>query len=733
MNKLPAAILYSLICLTLLLHLANDIFYPFEIKVEIRSSQADRCQLFYSGIFGFDESQSVLKHYSSVDSFSTLVFKLPKGRFNKNLRIDPGFHSDFYDIRKIEIRTNEDAFIWNGREILNGFNMVNLREEKLQNDSYIRLLAKDNSDAQLILQQPVNSVIGTINKPAALFIVTFVFLIWLAGVMAILFFNKLQSLKLPGRVPDLLKDCSFLQNLRLKNSRTTTFYSKFIAFTKTWWLFAIFLGFVFLDRMLTLVHFGFVFTDIDQTVMWNGTVDYAAGIFHEPFFYGQNYNFMLEAMLAVPLLWMNIPVYVALPLATTGMVLLPFIALGVYLQKMKHFFWAYLCLTFPLILPLEFNLLTTLSRGVVQAHLFVPLLLIPLFWPKNKKSVAVLYISSALCIVANQSSIILVIPVFFYVFAYHYKSLSFYTKALWALPILVLYPMAEYFYKINPDSVLITINGLSPNLHTFISNLFNPQLFNHLFPFVSGWGILYLYAFELLLLIALLKKKKKQAIFIFSMYAVLVFTLAIPKVFIIYEGAGIFYTTERFYLLLPLLLIIALFFIFGHLKFSPLSILVLFLACVSCFTLKNYNIKMAVEQIVSQTTFPVAANQKLLERANNLRQISAQYEVGMIVNHATNWAYVFDGYAFYPLSKNDNKDAGKTISVNISGDRRTWLYDDSVVYRQILLNGIDAEEDKINTIDHKLLSDDLILIKNNQLSNRDLFKKLNLTFGNEAE
>ena len=68
----------------------------------------------------------------------------------------------------------------------------------------------------------------------------------------------------------------------------------------SWLFFIVFLVTLVIDRVITLIRFGFIYTDIDQTVMWNGAYDYSRGIFHEPFFYGQAYNYMLESLLAVP-------------------------------------------------------------------------------------------------------------------------------------------------------------------------------------------------------------------------------------------------------------------------------------------------------------------------------------------------------------------------------------------------------------------------------------------------
>ena len=78
------------------------------------------------------------------------------------------------------------------------------------------------------------------------------------------------------------------------------------------------------DRWLILHQFGFRYVDDDQAIMWNGAEEMAHGRFHEPCFYGQRYNTMLEGLVAVPLLWSGVEHEVALPLMTGVLALLPF-------------------------------------------------------------------------------------------------------------------------------------------------------------------------------------------------------------------------------------------------------------------------------------------------------------------------------------------------------------------------------------------------------------------------
>ncbi len=210
-----------------------------------------------------------------------------------------------------------------------------------------------------------------------------------------------------------------------------------------------------LDRLYTLINFGFVYTDIDQVIMWNGATDYAQGIFHEPFFYGQPYNYMIEAFVASPLVKFGVPVYIALPLVTSFIAILPFVVLACFFYRKRAYFWSYLTLALLIALPLEHNLITTISRGFVQAHLFVPFLFIPFFNPTKKKYIGLLYIAAALCFVANPSSLVLICPLFLVVYSYHYKSVGFYLKSLWVVPILVVDFFAKNYYVHHPDRLVI--------------------------------------------------------------------------------------------------------------------------------------------------------------------------------------------------------------------------------------------------------------------------------------
>ena len=460
------------------------------------------------------------------------------------------------------------------------------------------------------------------------------------------------------------------------------------------------------DKLLTLKAFSFVYTDIDQVLMWNGAVDYAKGIFHEPFFYGQTYNYMLEPFLAIPLLWLNTPVYKALPLVTSVLSLLPFGFLAIFLVKKKQLFWAQLCLVFQLFLPAEYNLLTTMPRGFIQAHLFFPLLFIPILWTKNKNAITLLYLGAALCVVANQSALLLVVPIFFYVWLTYYKTPSFYLKALWLLPVFTFDFSAKYFYDLYPERIVHGLKGLSLNIGTFLDQLNNPKLFEHLFPFASSWGVLYPLVFVALAVWAKFKQRKHAFWFLILVLILLIISLFIPKIHEIYFEGGLFFTSSRLYLTLPLLFFLGLYLTFKGLKTPSYASYLVFVTAVIFLTYKAVNLNSNVVKVVGNTDFPVIKTKTLISQINALEKLTTKHKVDVVINSSKNgWKHHFDNYAFYPLTESK-----KTISLSQTNDRRYWLYQNALDGQCILLNGIPLDSAQKKRYDVLIINKDLTLI-----------------------
>lgn len=494
---------------------------------------------------------------------------------------------------------------------------------------------------------------------------------------------------------------------------------------KNWLAFSLFLSLLILDRSLTLINFGFVYTDLDQTVLWNGAMDYSRGIFHEPFFYGQAYNYMLEAFLAVPLLWLEIPVYQALPIATSFLSLLPFFIFGLLLMRNGQPFWAILSLCIPIILPIEYGFLTSISRGFVQAHLFIPLLILPLLGPSNRKNTIVLFVAAGASLIGNGSSVLIVVPITLWVFLHRFRSAHFYLCSLVVLPFFIVDQLAKDFYETHPERVLHRVGGLKLDTQTFMDNLSNSNLFEHLFPFESTWGILYPLAFVLLAVIAWRSNLKKEFAVIISMIFLIAITFAIPKVHEVYANAGVFFTSSRLYLFLPILFLISSFLIFRRLRIPQWAIVVLLAVSGLTILTKGLKIQGKVDELVATTSFPIAKNQDLINRWNELNEVAMKHKVDLIIHENENgWHYVFDSYVYNPLGLNKPK-TDSVISVTVNGDRRTWLYADAANCNSLLLNGFSLNEEFLNGKNYIDLGKNRTLIQLNGQSVAAFLHELN--------
>ncbi len=464
-------------------------------------------------------------------------------------------------------------------------------------------------------------------------------------------------------------------------------------------------------------------------VTWNCAYDYSQGVFHEPFFYGQAYNYMIEAFLAVPLLWSNVPIHIALPIVTSLISLLPFVVLAIIFFRRDYIFWSCLTLAIPVLLPLEYNLLTSMSRGFIQAHLFVPFLFIPLFAPEKKRNVTILFVASSLSFFMNQSSVLIILPIALFVFSYHFKSVSFYLKSLIVIPFYIVDYFAKDYYRLHPERVLHEMVGVELNKETFYASLKNADLFENTFPFFSNWGIIYPFIFILLLVFCIIKRKKKEFLFVFSLLVLLIFTLAVPKIQEFIPDTGVFFTSSRLYLFLPILLVLVLFLVFKKVNFKVLPVFVLMFFCLIMFSLKNFKIDEKVQKNVSESIFPISKTIDLNQTNLALQKVSKNHKINLIVHSISNgWSFVFNAYAFHPLSENMQNEI--PVSVTIEGDRRTWLYKEGKFAKNILVNGIVIQDSILQKVDFKRLSIDQVLIKNNKLEVSKLFQSLGIKYGN---
>ena len=265
------------------------------------------------------------------------------------------------------------------------------------------------------------------------------------------------------------------------------------------------------------------------------------------------------------------------------------------------------------------------------------------------------------------------------------------------------------------------IEGIYLDRNMFQSTITSTNLFEFLFPFFSGLGFLYPILFLILGIFALTKRNKKKSIFILSFFLFLVITLSIPKVHWIYEKGGIFFSSSRFYTLLPLFLFVQLFMIFRNKQITKYWTFIILTISISMFLFKNIGLDEKVNRITQNSIFPKSKVDELQKRINEVEKISKENNCNLIISQNGMWHFAFDGYCFYPLTKNEN-----IKMVNLHGDRRSWLYSDSEIHEKVLLHGFEVNDTLFEPFDFKIINDNHIILRNNTMNNKELTNYLNI-------
>ncbi|MBI3234125.1 MAG: hypothetical protein HYZ42_08795, partial [Bacteroidetes bacterium] len=317
-------------------------------------------------------------------------------------------------------------------------------------------------------------------------------------------------------------------------------------------VFLLLLAFLIADRLVLLFNFSFDYVGSDDLIYWLGARDYSQGIFHEPYFYGQDYNFMLEALFAVPLIKLNVPFNYALPISTSFISLFPFILFAVVLFRKGFKPASFIFLLIPLTLPIEYGITCSMSRGFVSGLFFSGFFVFPLLQPGKKQSWVILALALGLGYIFNPNSLIIAFPVCLYMLINNYKQPFFYIIcAVTLCPVLWLEYLAKDFYNQNPDYNLHPMVELNFKADLLLKNL---QCLDNFYTFftpviwLAGWFIL-LVIFCLALWIW--KRDKARTIILLLTLLLIFLTLGVNKVND--RTDNLLLSSSRMYLAIPLL------------------------------------------------------------------------------------------------------------------------------------------------------------------------------------
>ena len=329
---------------------------------------------------------------------------------------------------------------------------------------------------------------------------------------------------------------------------------------KTGLLFFILIALVVFERIFTYFNFSILYTDSDQTLLWQVAKDLQEGIFHGPCFYGQSYNPVIEPLFSLPLLSAGLNYYQALPLVTILLSTLPFLILSFAFYSKINSMAASLPLIICLLLPPEYLFLSSIPRGFV-AGVFFAVLGFTIIWFKN--STATKYFGGMLMafgIYANPNCILifpLIIPLFFYEKKQFYKNLFFLIAGFLTgfFPLLLNY----WYYNHHPEMI---IHG-SPNLEIKFSTFKNvlgrlDSYFNFVTPIFWKGGWLSLIFFPVIIFRLWKLNLRLESLTVIVLFVSIFFSFSIAKVG---EGTNsIFFSGARMFLAYPFIALFLLFY-----------------------------------------------------------------------------------------------------------------------------------------------------------------------------
>jgi hypothetical protein len=486
-----------------------------------------------------------------------------------------------------------------------------------------------------------------------------------------------------------------------------------------------------INKYFILKDFGFKYTGNDDLIFWQSAADYARGIFHEPYFYGQNYNFMIESVLAVPLILPGIPFNISLPLSTTLIGAFPFLFFSIILFKNGHTISSYLFLLILLTLPVEYDLLTAMSRGFVNGIFFCSFLIFCLLKPQAKSSFVLLGFAVSFGYIVNPNSLIFSFPVCLYLLFINYKRASFYMLTIvCALPALAIHYFSQQFYVKNPEYIahwMWTLDFSFERLADGFSHL--DKFFSYLTPvfWKGNWIVLLVI---LIIGAVLFNRDRKRGLSIILSVLFILILMGINK---INDDMGIIYLSSiRMFLAVPLLLGLSVF--WSNKFFVNMDKWKLIIICValSVFFVKISVYRSIINIHTQKTNFgPVAIKKtdELKSDCSELYLIASKNNVDLIVyipNGNLNVpAMAFFNYGCPILEKN----MPATI-MNVY-EKRSWVFErEKRISREsvLIINHIPGNPEEIkNKINFEIIENNpvIILIKDNNKTLQELSEIFN--------
>ncbi len=348
---------------------------------------------------------------------------------------------------------------------------------------------------------------------------------------------------------------------------------------------------IFITHYLIFIDININHVDSDQPLIWIAASDYSRGLFFEPRFYGQDYNTNMEGLFAVPLLWLDVPVYIAVPLATHFIFLFPFLFTACWLFFNARKSHALLVLAILLCMPSTFDILTSLPRGFVTGLFFTSFFVLSIKDPFHRSYLILNTLMAIVGYFVNPNSVVASIPLLFYLFLHHYRDKRYYIiTACCLLSVIPLYLILDKFYDDHPEYI---VYGLLYHFswEHFVANVSNLPLGMLHISFFTDKLPLALPLSLLVFTILLYKRNRKAFWSMLVCYAIIIASCASGK-----TGDGTdwaYYSASRMYLALPI--IFYLFFILLRIHRYAITIIICITFLFTAYKFTHYRANLTAQ------------------------------------------------------------------------------------------------------------------------------------------
>ena len=450
-------------------------------------------------------------------------------------------------------------------------------------------------------------------------------------------------------------------------------------------------------RIFLMVNYCFKYVDNDTAIFWHATVDYANGVFHEPFFYGQSYGLLIESILTVPLYWMRVPLWIAVPLVSMIVCTLPFIIIAVSTWK-RDPLTSVVILLIPCLTGLKYDIVTTIPRSFGGGFLLAiigSLLLIKQYDGKRLRTqighgVGVFLITMGATTIISSLAISSFTICFVLMrefvngksFKENFRAHEYLGSLIGLLLGAILFLGFDYFYSIHPDYEYYHSLDFNLNLSALSDNMSEiKDLFAIFSPADNLWFVAPVLLILIFLFILVFRRKPcPQLAFLLIMCVIgtlLIMTTSKSRDFM---AISFLSSAARLYIFVPYLIAMLLYVSTFYEKktidaqrsrpfvIAAVPLLILLVLSSSALKVRYLKDTMAEENntlTVHDPYLDVVSVDEVRKNAAKMEQICSDYDIRYVVyftTYRTTRAYTCEAL-----------DYGTVTTYNATMDRRTWI------------------------------------------------------------